>query len=80
MAEQVRSYDRHRDFEYPDPVQPRLAQWPKAREPQALARFLSLCLQAPESYEPLRMQLLHHHSLHQALTKQSLDIRAGLRF
>ena len=63
VAEHVRSYDRHRDFEHPDHAQPLLAQRQKAREQQLLARFLSLCPQAPDYYEQLQQRRLNarHH-------------------
>jgi len=63
VAEHVRSYERHRDFEHPDHAQPLLAQRQKAREQQLLARFLSLCPQAPEYYEQLQQRRLNarHH-------------------
>jgi len=63
VAEHVRSYDRHQDFEHPDHAQPLLAQRQKAREQQLLSRFLSLCPQAPEYYEQLRQRRFNarHH-------------------
>jgi transposase len=63
VAEHVRSYERHRDFEHPDHAQPLLAQRQKAREQQLLTRFLSLCPQAPEYYEQLQQRRLNarHH-------------------
>jgi len=63
VAEHVRSYERHRDFEHPDHAQPLLAQRQKAREQQLLARFLSLCPQAPEYSEQLQQRRLNarHH-------------------
>jgi len=63
VAEHVRSYERHRDFEHPDHAQPLLAQRQKAREQQLLARFLSLCPQAPVYYEQLQQRRLNarHH-------------------
>jgi transposase len=63
VAEHVRSYDRHRDFEHPDHAQPLLAQRQKAREQQSLSRFLSLCPQAPEYYAQLQQRRLNarHH-------------------
>lgn len=63
VAEHVRSYDRHQDFEHPDHARPLLAQRQKAREQQLLTRFLSLCPQAPEYYEQLthrRLNARHH--------------------
>jgi len=63
VAEHVRSYDRHRDFEHPDHAQPLLAQRHKAREQLLLTRFLSLCPQAPAYYEQLQQRRLNarHH-------------------
>jgi hypothetical protein len=63
VAEHVRSYDRHQDFEHPDHARPLLAQRQKAREQQLLARFLSLCPQAPAYYEQLAQRRLNarHH-------------------
>lgn len=63
VAEHPRSYDRHRDFEHPDHVQPLLAQRQKAREQQQVHRFLSLCPQAPDYYEQLQQRRLNarHH-------------------
>ena len=42
VAEHVRSYDRHQDFEHPDHAAPLLAQRQTARRQQLLARFLAL--------------------------------------
>jgi len=63
VAEHVRSYDRHQDFEHPDHARPLLEQRLKARDQQQLQRFLSLCPQAPEYYEQLRVRRLNarHH-------------------
>ena len=63
VAEHVRSYERHRDFEHPDHAQPLLAQRQKAREQLLLTRFLSLCPQAPAYYEQLQQRRLNarHH-------------------
>ena len=63
IAEHVRSYERHRDFEHPDHAHPLLAQRLKAREQLLLTRFLSLCPQAPEYYEQLQQRRLNarHH-------------------
>lgn len=63
VAEHVRSYDRHGDFEHPDHAQPLLAQRQKAREQQLLTRFLSLCPQAPDYYAQLQQRRLNarHH-------------------
>ena len=63
VAEHVRAYDRHRDFEHPDHARPLLEQRLKAREQLLLHRFLSLCPQAPEYYEQLRQRRLNarHH-------------------
>ena len=59
VAEHVRSYERHRDFEHPDHAKPLLAQRQKAREQQLLARFLSLCPQASEYHEQLQQRRLN---------------------
>ena len=59
VAEHVRSYDRHQDFEHPDHAQPLLAQRQKAREQQLLQRFLGLCPQASEYYEQLQARRLN---------------------
>ena len=63
VAEHVRSYERHRDFEHPDHAHPLLAQRQKAREQLLLTRFLSLCSQAPQYYEQLQQRRLNarHH-------------------
>lgn len=63
VAEHVRSYDRHRDFEHPDHAQPLLAQRQKAREQLLLSRFLSLCPTAPQYYQQLQQRRLNarHH-------------------
>jgi transposase len=63
VAEHVRSYDRHQDFEHPDHARPLLAQRQKAREQQLLTRFLSLCPQAPAYFEQLQHRRLNarHH-------------------
>jgi transposase len=63
VAEHVRSYDRHREFEHPDHARPLLEQRLRAREQQQLHRFLSLCPHAPEYYEQLRQRRLNarHH-------------------
>jgi hypothetical protein len=63
VAEHVRSYERHRDFEHPDHAQPLLAQRQKAREQHLLTRFLSLCPHAPAYYEQLQQRRLNarHH-------------------
>ena len=63
LAEHVRSYDRHQDFEHPDHARPLLAQRQKAREQQLLTRFLSLCPEAPGYFEQLQHRRLNarHH-------------------
>ncbi len=63
VAEHVRSYDRHRDFEHPDHARPLLEQRLRARDQQLLHRFLSLGTPAPEYYEQLRQRRLNarHH-------------------
>jgi transposase len=63
VAEHVRSYDRHQDFEHPHHAQPLLAQRLKAREQHLLNRFLRLCPRASEYYEQLQQRRLNarHH-------------------
>lgn len=63
VAEHVRCYERHGDFEHPDHARPLLEQRLKARDQQRLHRFLSLCPQAPEYYEQLQQRRLNgrHH-------------------
>ena len=63
MAEHVRSYERHRDWEHPDHARPLLEQRLKARHQQLLHRFLSLCPQAPDYYAQLQQRRLNarHH-------------------
>lgn len=66
VAEHVRSYDRHRDFELPDHVAPLLQQRRKAREQQLLIRYLALGPQAEEYYRQLEARQLNvrHHLRH----------------
>jgi hypothetical protein len=63
VAEHVRSYDRHQDFEHPDHAAPLLAQRQTARRQQLLARFLALSPQAAEYYRQLeaRRTVPRHH-------------------
>lgn len=63
VAEPVRSYERHRDFEHPDHARPLLEQRLKARDQHLLHRFLNLCPQAPDYYEQLQQRRLNgrHH-------------------
>jgi len=63
VAEHVRSYERHRDFELPEHARPLLEQRLRARDQQLLHRFLSLCPQAPAYYEQLQERRLNarHH-------------------
>jgi transposase len=63
VAEHVRSYERHRDFEHPDHARPLLEQRLRARDQHLLHRFLSLCPQAPDYYQQLqdrRLNARHH--------------------
>jgi len=53
VAEHVRSYDRHRDFEKPEHVQELLAQRRQAQTQQHLSRFLALSPRAREYYQRL---------------------------
>jgi transposase len=63
VAEHVRSYDRHQDFEHPDHAAPLLAERQTARRQQLLARFLTLSPQAAEYYRQLetRRTVPRHH-------------------
>jgi transposase len=63
VAEHVRSYERHRDFELPEHARPLLEQRLRARDQQRLHRFLSLCPEAPHYYEQLQQRRLNarHH-------------------
>jgi len=63
VAEHVRSYDRHQNFEHPDHAAPLLAQRQTARQQQLLIRFLALSPQAPEYYRQLetRRSVPRHH-------------------
>jgi transposase len=63
VAEHVRCYDRHQDFEKPEHVQELLAQRRQARAQQLLTRFLALSPRAREYYQRLeekRGNVRHH--------------------
>jgi len=63
VAEHVRSYDRHQDFEKPEHVEELLAQRRQARTQQLLTRFLAISPRAPEYYRRLeekRGNARHH--------------------
>jgi transposase len=63
VAEHVRSYDRHQDFEKPEHVEELLAQRRQARAQELLTRFLALSPRAPEYYRRLeekRGNARHH--------------------
>jgi transposase len=63
IAEHVRSYERHRDFEKPEHVQELLAQRRQARAQQHLSRFLALSPRAGDYYQRLeekRGNARHH--------------------
>jgi len=64
IAEHVRSYDRHQDFEHPDHAQPLLLQRRQAKEQQLLVRFLALGNAASEYYQQLESRHLNarHHA------------------
>ena len=53
VAEHVRRYDRHQDYELPDHVAPLLLHRKKAREQKLFLRFLALCPKAHEYYQQL---------------------------
>lgn len=63
VAEHIRSYERHLDFELPDHAKPLLEQRLKARSQHNLHRFLSLCPIAPHYYEQLQQRRFNgrHH-------------------
>ena len=63
VAEHVRSYDRHQDYELPDHVQPLLWQRKKARDQKLLWRFLALSPKAHEYYQQLEQRRFNpkHH-------------------
>ena len=63
VAEHVRRYDRHQDYELPDHVAPLLLHRKKAREQKLFLRFLALCPKAPEYYQQLEQRRLNpqHH-------------------
>ena len=63
IAEHVRSYERHRDFENPDHVKELLHQRKKAQGQQIMLRFLKLSSQAQAYCEQLaerRLNAPHH--------------------
>ncbi len=64
VAEHVRRYERHQDYEHPDHAQPLLAQRRHAREQQLLVRFLDLSPRAAEYYQQLEVRQLNarHHA------------------
>lgn len=63
VAEHVRRYDRHQDYELPDHVQPLLRERKTARDQRLFLRFLALSPQAPEYYRQLEARRLNpkHH-------------------
>jgi len=63
VAEHVRSYDRNRDYELADHVQPLLLERKKARDQKLFLRFLSLSNRAEEYYRQLQQRRLNpkHH-------------------
>jgi transposase len=63
VAEHVRRYDRHQDYELPDHVQPLLRERKTARDQRLFLRFLALSSQAPEYYRQLEARRLNpkHH-------------------
>jgi transposase len=64
VAEHLRRYDRHQDYEHPDHAQPLLLQRRRAREQQLLARFLDLSPHAADYYQQLEVRHLNprHHA------------------
>lgn len=63
VAEHVRSYDRHQDYELPDHVQPLLLERKKARDQKLFLRFLALSAKAEDYYRQLQQRRLNpkHH-------------------
>jgi len=63
VAEHVRRYDRHKDYELPDHVQPLLLARKKARDQKLFLRFLNLSSRAEEYYRQLEQRRLNpkHH-------------------
>jgi len=63
VAEHVRRYDRHQDYELPDHVQPLLLERKKARDQRLFLRFLALSPRADEYYRQLEQRRLNpkHH-------------------
>ncbi len=63
IAQHVRSYDRHQDFEQPDHVRELLTYRRKAREQKLLAQFFALSPQAETYYKALAQKRLNtsHH-------------------
>ena len=63
IAEHLRSYEKHRDFEQPDHVQTLLHERSEARHQRLLLTFLGLSAHAPAYHEQLaerRLNLRHH--------------------
>jgi transposase len=81
VTEHVRSYDRHRDFELPDHVQPLLLQRRQAREQQLLVRYLALGPLAAEYYRQLEARQLNvrHHVRHILALSESFGTEAVQR-
>jgi len=63
VAEHVRRYDRHQDYELPDHVAPLLLHRKQAREQKLLLRFLALGPKAHDYYQQLEQRRLNpkHH-------------------
>jgi hypothetical protein len=63
VAEHVRRYDRHQDYELPDHVEPLLLERKTARDQRLFLRFLALSPQAPDYYRQLEARRLNpkHH-------------------
>jgi hypothetical protein len=64
VAEHLRRYDRHQDYEQPDHAQPLLLQRRRARDQRLLARFLDLSPHAADYYQQLETRHLNprHHA------------------
>jgi transposase len=81
VAEHVRRYDRHQDYENPDHAQPLLAQRHRAREQELLLRFLKLSPRAAEYFEQLQYRDLNprHHARQILALSESYGVEAVQR-
>ena len=59
IAQHPRSYERGKDFEDPDHVQPLLNQRRKARDQKNMIRFLDLCAEAADYHQQLQQRQIN---------------------